>query len=129
MNRSDEPCGIIDFGDMVFGALINDVAVAAAYLVTNDADPLALICRFVTAYHATPPLEREEIALLPDLIATRHAMTCAITAWRADRYPDNAAYILRNLDAAVLGLDTLSRLGQPAIETRLLEACGLDGRP
>ena len=78
---SDEPCGVIDFGDMVFGALVSDVAVACAYLVTADDDPFRLVTRFVAAYHAVTPLERQEIILLPDLIATRHAMTCTISAW------------------------------------------------
>lgn len=128
-DRPDEPCGIIDFGDMVSGALVGDVAVAAAYLVAADADPLALVRRFVAAYHAEVPLEREEIEILPDLVATRHAMTCAIAAWRAERYPDNAAYIRRNLAAAVLGLETLAALDRATVEARLLSRCGQDGRP
>ena len=121
----DEPCGIIDFGDMVFGALISDVAVAMAYLVIEDADPLALITRFVAAYHALTPLDAEEITLLPDLIAARHAMTSAISAWRARRYPENATYIVRNRSAAVVGLEALSTIGSAAVAARLLDACGL----
>lgn len=115
--------GVIDFGDMVHGALINDVAVAAAYLVATGEDPFALITPFVASYHAITPLEDDEIALLPDLIATRHAMTCAITGWRAERHPDNAAYILRNIGAAVRGLSALSDDGRRILRERVLSAC------
>ena len=121
----DEPCGIIDFGDMVFGALVNDVAVASAYLVTAEADPLALVTRFIAAYHTVTPLAVEEITLLPDLIATRHAMTCTISAWRERRYPENAAYIMRNRGMAIAGLETLSTMGSDAVAARFLDACGL----
>jgi Ser/Thr protein kinase RdoA (MazF antagonist) len=41
-------------------------------------------------------LTEDEIALLPDLILTRHLTTVMITHWRASLYPDNAEYILRS---------------------------------
>ena len=42
------------------------------------------------------PLQAAELDILFDLIATRMVLTVAITGWRAARYPENAAYILRN---------------------------------
>ena len=124
-SHPDTPSGIIDFGDLVHGALVNDVAIAAAYLLGGEADPLADVCRFVSGYHAVTPLEPEEIALLPDLIATRHALTCAISAWRAGRNPDNAAYIVRNRGAATHGIEILADLGRDAVAARFRAACGL----
>lgn len=127
--RTEEPdgiCGIIDFGDMVHGALVNDVAIGAAYLMTTGDDPVAVTCAFVAGYSAVTPLEPEEVDLLPDLIATRHALTIAITAWRASRFPENAAYILRNRTAAALGAETLAGFGREALASRLRAACGLE---
>jgi Ser/Thr protein kinase RdoA (MazF antagonist) len=125
-DRPDVPRGIIDFGDLVFGALINDVAIAAAYLVGGAHDPIEPACRFVAAYHAVTPLDAEEVRLLPVLVATRLAMTCAITAWRAKRYPENEAYIMRNRGGAAAGLETLSAMRPDAFAARLLAACGLE---
>ncbi len=122
----DVPHGIIDFGDLVFGALIGDVAIAAAYLVGGANDPIEPVCRFVAAYHAVTPLDAEEVRLLPVLVATRLAMTCAIAAWRARRYPENEAYIMRNRGGAAAGLETLSALRPDAFAARLLAACGLE---
>ena len=42
----------------------------------------------------------DELDILFDLIATRMVLTVTISAWRASRYPDNAAYILRNCEKA-----------------------------
>ncbi len=125
-DHPEVPCGVIDFGDLVFGALIGDVAIASAYLVGGADDPLEPVCRFVAAYHAVTPLEAEEVRLLPALIATRLAMTCAITAWRAKRYPENEAYIMRNRGGAAAGLETLSALRSDTLAARLLAACGLE---
>jgi Ser/Thr protein kinase RdoA (MazF antagonist) len=70
----------------------------------------------VAGYTSLLPLEAEELALLPDLIRLRHATTLAITSWRARKYPENAAYILRNAAASRRGLDILDSLD--ATETR-----------
>ena len=60
------------------------------------------MARFVGAYHAVRSAgARRGGAALPDLIATRHAMTLAITGWRAKRYPENRSYILRNQASAI----------------------------
>jgi Ser/Thr protein kinase RdoA (MazF antagonist) len=88
--------GVIDFGDMVFSRLVNDVAVAAAYFCRIEDDPFAEVAVFLDAYTDVLPLTEDEIALLPDLILTRHLTTVMITHWRASLYPDNAEYILRS---------------------------------
>ncbi len=115
--------GIIDFGDMVLAPLIDEAAVASAYLLTADPAPLGTVPEFVAAYHSTMPLEAAEIAALPQLIALRHAISILITNWRAARYPDNRDYILRNQHHAVAGLQKLASLPESAAHERLLDAC------
>ncbi|MDH3693027.1 MAG: phosphotransferase, partial [Gammaproteobacteria bacterium] len=75
--------GVIDFGDMVHSALINDLAVAAAYQLDVDNDPIDSVCELVSAYHELLPLFKDELVLLPDLIRTRALMTVSISAWRS----------------------------------------------
>jgi len=112
--------GILDFGDMTRSYRICDLAVAASYLI-DPADPLSLLAPLTRAYHQTNPLTARELTLLPDLITARLATTLTITAWRAARYPDNAAYILRNAPTSRAGLDALT--DPAALTDALLQAC------
>jgi hydroxylysine kinase len=118
--------GIIDFGDIVHAPLINDVAIAAAYQVSPTRAPLQALAEFVAAYHATVPLEPEEIAIVFDLIATRQVMTVAITEWRANRYPSNRTYIMRNNPRAWAGLESLAPLTREDAQNALRRACGME---
>ena len=125
---ADDPhvvAGVLDFGDMVHTALVNDVAVAAAYQVQGE-DALERPCALVAAYHAASPLREIELDSLFDLIALRHVLSVAITEWRAGLYPDNASYILRNHARAAAALESLDRIGSPAGTARLRRACGLE---
>lgn len=117
--------GILDFGDMVHTSLINDVAVAASYQLSLEGDPLADAGDFVAAYHAVTPLEPIEIDLLYDLIGARLATTATITSWRAARYPENRAYILRNAPRAWAGLEAFAALPRAQAQERLRRICGL----
>ena len=59
-----EVSGLLDFGDMHHGLLVAEPAVAAAYALLGQEDPLAAAAAVVAGYHAAFPLEEEEIALL-----------------------------------------------------------------
>lgn len=113
----DERChdiitGIIDFGDALRTQLVNDVAIAAAYHLAEEAHPLSTVVELVAGYHAVVPLQPEEIRLIPDLMAMRFVMMVTISAWRARRQPDNRAYLLRNHERAWSWLTRLERLGE-----------------
>lgn len=122
----DEPTsltGIIDFGDMVRTPLIADIAVASAYLLRDEPDPLPDVVDFVTAYDAEEPLRPEEIDVLFDLMLTRSTMTVVITHWRASIYPDNREYILRSESTARSMLERMSDLPSADATDRLRNAC------
>ena len=127
-SNPDQLTGIIDFGDMVRAPLINEVAVASAYLVAAGDDPLGTVPHFLAAYHSYMPLEAAELAVLPQLIAVRQAITIAITNWRATLHPQNRGYILRNQGNALAGLHKLAVLEGSEAIARLVDACG-GGRP
>jgi hydroxylysine kinase len=95
--------GILDFGDMVETPLVCDAAVAACYQVDPVA-PFASLAAFARAYDATLPLTALERRLFPVLTQARMLTSLAIASARAARFPENAPYILRNLDNARDGL-------------------------
>lgn len=111
----DRIAGILDFGDMVLTPLICDAAIAAAYQI-DPARSLESLTGFAAAYHAVLPLTPSEIAVLRDLTATRMLTTLAIASARAARYPENAPYILRNIPAAVAGLQALAAAPRTALD-------------
>lgn len=99
--------GILDFGDMVRTELINDVAVAAAYQLSDSDDPTDTVVDLVQGYQQITPLRAEELDLLLELIVARTVVRLTITEWRAARFPENATYILRNTPRTWSQLDTL----------------------
>lgn len=116
-------CGILDLGDIVFAPLLNDIAIAASYLVADEGPALAGVTDYLAAYHGEVPLTRLETALLYDLIAARLVMTVAITGWRARLHPANSDYILRNNAQAWRGLSRLADLSAAEAELLFSGAC------
>jgi Ser/Thr protein kinase RdoA (MazF antagonist) len=121
----DRIAGILDFGDMVRTPLICDLAVAAAYRVAVG-DAIEVLARFAGAWHGTYPLTGAERAVLFDLVAVRMVTTLVVTSWRAERYPENAAYILRNFPSARAGLERFAGLDRARAEAALLAACPME---
>jgi hydroxylysine kinase len=117
--------GIIDFGDLVKTVMIADVAIAAAYLVSDAENPLDLAEKLVSAYHSVQPLTADEIELLVPLIEARHLMTIAITEWRAARNPDNRASITKNTGHAWHALRVLDQISHEQSTARLRAACNM----
>ena len=117
--QSHQLTGIIDFGDLVHTALINDLAIALAYplLETDSAEPAAIMTR---AYHQALGLTPLEQELLPLRVMTRWATTVTISLWRATRHPDNRDYIMLHAQPA---LEALARMEKPSVFAELCEAC------
>ncbi|HPE57611.1 MAG TPA: aminotransferase class III-fold pyridoxal phosphate-dependent enzyme [Bacteroidales bacterium] len=83
--------GIIDFGDVVYAPLIQEVAVALTYVMTEKKLPLESALPFLTIYHKILPLEVKEIDLLYYFIAGRVCLSLiqsfdAIQQGTADDY-------------------------------------------
>ncbi|WP_033365886.1 phosphotransferase [Bordetella sp. FB-8] len=122
----DEPDtvrGILDFGDMVQGPTIQDVAVAASYHIDAEGDTLQAIAAFAAAYHAVHPLRPEELDLLLDLIRARLAMIVCVGGWRAARDPSNAEYVLRNNAVSWTRLAACRDIDQTWARDALRAAC------
>jgi 4-aminobutyrate aminotransferase-like enzyme/Ser/Thr protein kinase RdoA (MazF antagonist)/murein DD-endopeptidase MepM/ murein hydrolase activator NlpD len=75
-----EISGILDFGDMIESALVCELANACAYVMFGKTDPLRAARAVTAGYHQARPLREDELRLLFPLIATRLAMSVAISA-------------------------------------------------
>lgn len=104
--------GIIDFGDMVSGPRIQDLATACAYQIHDGIDLLESISDVVSGYHQVSPLNDYEMEVLLDWIGARLALTIAISSWRALRHPENATYIVKNRAQATASISRLHSLSR-----------------
>jgi 4-aminobutyrate aminotransferase-like enzyme/Ser/Thr protein kinase RdoA (MazF antagonist) len=87
--------GIVDFGDVSHTAQVGDFAIGLASLMRGrPLDDVFRVARLaIDGYEARMPFEPEELEVLGDLVATRLAAIVVISAWRVERYPENAEYI------------------------------------
>ncbi len=114
--------GILDFGDMVHTHLVCEPAVAMAYLMMNDSDPISAARHFLAGYQSVCPLTEAELLLLPDLIATRLCVSVVLSAHRRRSRPENA-YLTVSESPAWRLLELLRTLDGDEIGTALAGAC------
>ncbi len=81
--------GLIDFGDMVWGPAVVELAVGLAYLMLDCTDPLAAACHVIEGYSEPRTLEDEELNLLWDLVRMRWALSAVHAASRRSGPADN----------------------------------------
>ncbi len=124
--------GILDFGDMIHAPRVMEPAVAMSELLILDLVPLAKIGAVLEGYALRQRLEGEEVEVIYDLIAARHAITLLVHAWRV-RHDAGGARILelsaghaaRSLEAmAGAGRETLTRSWHGAAGTRVVQGVG-----
>jgi len=75
--------GILDFGDMIHAPLIFEPAVAMSELLTEAVAPLSAAAAVLQGYARTVALQADEVELLYDIVAARHAVTLLVHAWRS----------------------------------------------
>jgi hydroxylysine kinase len=94
----DQITGIIDFGDMVHGPTVFDVAVAAAYQQGNEEDPIQAICDVLEGYKTLRSLSDLELEVLYPTVIMRGVMRIAIPMSRAMLFPDQRERFVVNVE-------------------------------
>jgi hydroxylysine kinase len=120
--------GILDFGDAIYTPLVNDVAVMAAYQLSDDQDPTATAIDAIAGYHAVTELSAEELDLLPRLIIARMVTRVIVPEWRARQSPANRRYLLRDAAQAWAQLNRLLAIPDELICQRIAKACPTGAR-
>ena len=81
--------GIIDFGDMVYTLTAAEPAIACAYLMLDQEDPLEVQAIVTEGYESARPLTPLERELLPDLIMARLCNSLLMSAQARTTAPDD----------------------------------------
>ncbi len=116
--------GVIDFGDMHYGLVASETAVAAAYATFGKQDPLHAAAAVVAGYHNTFPLEESEIAVLYTLIGMRLAVSVTNSAHRKTIKPDDP-YVTVSEAPAWEALERLAKDHPRFAHYTFRAACGL----
>ena len=128
VSAGGEVCGLIDFGDLCQAPRVCGLAVACAYAMALLPVPERQVLPLVAGYHAVAPLAPEELALLPDLIRTRLAMSVAMAVRQRREQPDNA-YLLISQQSVPALLRRLGRVPRELEGLRLRASCGYEAVP
>ncbi|MGZ4603988.1 MAG: phosphotransferase, partial [Kineosporiaceae bacterium] len=121
----DRVLGLVDFGDLCRAPRICGLAVAVAYVAGGGIRDLLAV---VEGYHGVAPLTATELALPPDLVRTRLALSVLMAGWQSAREPDNA-YLLVSQEQVWPALRALAAEDDDLVRYRIRAACGLEPIP
>jgi 4-aminobutyrate aminotransferase-like enzyme/Ser/Thr protein kinase RdoA (MazF antagonist) len=127
VNTSSTPAqgsiSVIDFGDMHFGLTVSEVAIAAAYALLGEPDPLQVAADVISGYHSRFPLNSAEISLLYPLIAMRLAVSVTNSTHRKSLVPGDP-YVTISEAPAWEALAKLAQLDPDLAHSTFRNACG-----
>ncbi|MGB5625878.1 MAG: aminotransferase class III-fold pyridoxal phosphate-dependent enzyme, partial [Woeseiaceae bacterium] len=114
--------GLIDFGDLLYGTVAAEVAVACDGVSHGSEDIVTPACEVVAAFDSVLALEEDEVDVVFELICARNAMTATIAAARLALRPEQPAHIA-SPEPYIDRLRELNRVGSAEFGRRLRKAC------
>ncbi len=124
-DRRQRVTGVIDFGDMVYGYTIGDLAIAAAYAMLDAPDPLSVLYEMARGYHRTRAMTEHEMSALFGLCMLRLCTSAVLAAHQQRAHPDNA-YLSVSQQAVRRTLPRLARIPFAFAAATVRSACGLE---
>ena len=91
--------GVIDFGDIAYSQLVNEVAIAMTYGAYDKNDPITNSSYILSSYHKKLPLKNDEISLLYYLITAKLCMSVCNSAHSRKINPDNKYALISEKNA------------------------------
>ena len=117
--------GLIDFGDVLEAPRVTEPAVAAAYALLDQPDPVGAAAWLVSGYHSVLPLLEDELDVLWALVVARLGVSVSMSALRTSGASDDP-YLRVSEGPAWAALDQLAEV-HPHFATSVLRArCGLE---
>ena len=114
---------LIDFGDMVPGPRVCDLAIGIAYATMGASAPLASAAEVVAGYHEVLPLTEAEVEVLFPLICARLCVSVTNSAYQRHAAPENAYLQVSDRPAWEL-LDSLQHIHPREAVEAFRSACG-----
>ena len=118
---SEDVAGVIDFGDMIHGPLIFELAVSGAHLLELECEPVAALVALVEGFHGILPLLAEETDVLADLIVARLALTLSLFEFRRLYMENPPGFVTSDQPGIILSMHRWMGLDPEALKQRLRE--------
>ena len=115
-----KPVGIIDFGDLLYGPLVAEIATIDT-CAENEADPVGCLCATAAGFDSRLPLEAAEVDLLYDATLIRHTTNVILVGGR-DAIDDSGGYISGNENYVRIMRRMLAE-GRTRATRRIRQAC------
>ena len=119
---------VIDFGDMHYGLIASEPAIAAAYAILGKPEPLAAAASVVSGFHREFPLDETELSIMFTLMATRLAVSVVNSARRKSLVTDDP-YVTISEAPAWEALDRLAKIHPRFAHYVFRNACGFPPVP
>lgn len=116
--------GLLDFGDMVYTATVCDLAIALAYTMLGENEPLSAAAQVIGAYQHRYPLTEAEQQVLFPLILSRLCMSVCYSAHNRARNPDDPYQVVTETAAWNL-LDKLECWSAQDAFTLIRKVCAM----
>ena len=117
--------GIVDFGDMVHGITIGELAIAVAYAMLDAPDPLSVMWQMVHGYRQVRALTDAEMQAVFGLAVLRLCMSACLAAHQSNGNPDND-YLRVSQDPLARTLPRLARVPFAFAAATVRHACSLE---
>jgi Ser/Thr protein kinase RdoA (MazF antagonist) len=118
----DRMTGLLDFGDMVHSAIVCELAVALAYAMLGERDPLAAAGAVIRGYHRHNPLTVAEQLALDTLVRVRLAASLCYAAHNKIRNPDDPYQVVSEAGVRAL-FERLDAYPRGVAEETIRAAC------
>ena len=120
--------GVIDFGDVTFTWVVNEPAIALAYVLMDKKDPLEAAHAVISGYHRTFPLSEYEMSVLFPLVAARLLISVVCSELNKAEHPENVYLQISDKPAWDL-LKKLRQINPVFAQAVVRSACGLEPYP
>ena len=121
--EKDKIAGLIDFGDISYSNLVNEVGIAMTYIAYDKEDVLYWSGILLESYNKILPLKKEEVESLYYIIALRLCMSVSNSAYTKLNQPNND-YISEGNENAWNMLDKWILLGPIQVINYFLKVTG-----
>ena len=112
---ADDFNGLIDFGDIAYAPVIQDLSIPLTRFISGSLDPFAAGAAYVKGFTSVYPLFPEELDILYDLILLRAALTVQLIDFRIRNDDANLQELIELYPSLVTMLEKLISLDRDAL--------------
>lgn len=122
--KSQSVVGLIDFGDMVYAPVVNEIAVMAATFLRRAQDDMTVVEHMLSGFHSELPLLDSEVTLLWDAIILRVLLTVLLSDIKLAMEGEINPSDLMDRQQAYKMLTAIDTLDHDAVVARFRSVCG-----